>query len=302
MELLLTSDWHIRSTAPENRTDNFLEAQEKKIDFILQLAKERKALVVISGDIGHSAAWDMESLEKYIAKFKESKVRIFAIPGQHDIPYHQLKKIRKSAFGILLASKAIEFKRTLIFPDVVLHFYPYSAEIKPLTEDKQSGKTKHIAIVHTLLTDSAQDTQKYGGASSLDFLRKHKDFDLIVSGDNHKTFTHKGGSRFLINPGSLMRSSINQTKHEPCVFLFDTKKWEYERIKIPVEQHVFDTEKKAVLEVAEEKIDRYIANLKSVKVESSSFENAIKIFLKKNSVEKEVEVKVWKALNMSYLG
>ena len=53
VDLILTSDWHLRESTPECRTDDFWEAQWKKIDFIKELSEKHGAFVFVAGDIFH---------------------------------------------------------------------------------------------------------------------------------------------------------------------------------------------------------------------------------------------------------
>ena len=88
------------------------------------------------------------------------------------------------------------------------------------------------------------------------FLRKNK-FDLIVSGDNHQSFTHKEGNRLLINCGSLMRNKIDQVNHKPCIWIFDTLTRAAKQIFIPVVpfSEVFNIEKAEKIKSKNEKLE-----------------------------------------------
>jgi acetolactate synthase small subunit len=70
---------------------------------------------------------------------------------------------------------------------------------------------------------------EYTGCEAL--LKECKDYDLILTGDNHHTFNYKNR---ILNSGSTMRASIDQVDHKPCFFIYHDKK--------NVEQIEFDIE------------------------------------------------------------
>ena len=121
--LLLTADWHIRSDVPENRIDNFLEVQERKIDFILGLSNNYNCPILVMGDIGDKSRWENWLLEKYIKKFKIHCQRIYVLPGQHDLPNHRLNKLSESGLGVLTASLAVKL---LLDPMIYVHELRFS--------------------------------------------------------------------------------------------------------------------------------------------------------------------------------
>ena len=53
-------------------------------------------------------------------------------------------------------------------------------------------------------------------------LEKQKEFDLILTGDNHQSFCITSNGRWLLNPGSMMRMRADQVDHNPIVGIYDT--------------------------------------------------------------------------------
>ena len=50
-ELIITGDWHLTETVPLCRTDDFISAQWKKVDFVKQMQEDLKCDVFHSGDL-----------------------------------------------------------------------------------------------------------------------------------------------------------------------------------------------------------------------------------------------------------
>lgn len=66
-------------------------------------------------------------------------------------------------------------------------------------------------------------------------LRKELAFDFFVCGDNHQQFVEKDEhNRMVINPGSFMRTRIDQVDHKPAVYILDTDGRTLEQIEIPI--------------------------------------------------------------------
>jgi len=74
-----------------------------------------------------------------------------------------------------------------------------------------------------MMVDEKLWAEQEGHTWANQFLIKNK-FDLVVSGDNHKTFFASKGSQHLVNIGAMMRSSIAQIDHHPVVAVYSTTK------------------------------------------------------------------------------
>jgi hypothetical protein len=130
-----------------------------------------------------------------------------------------------------------------------------------------------------------QDDYELGG----DFL-SNSDYDLIVSGDNHQSFmleTKEKKKRYLFNCGSLMRSTIDQIDHKPCVYIFDTDKRSYEKILIPIKpwQKCFDLEKKVKEEEHNEQMESFVNGLAKHKDLGMNFIDNLFKYLEKNKID-----------------
>ncbi|MEK6933091.1 MAG: metallophosphoesterase, partial [Nanoarchaeota archaeon] len=71
MKILLTSDWHLRTSNPENRTDpSFFETQLGKIEQILQIFNKEKCQYLLqAGDFFDSARPSFDVLQYIIKLF-----------------------------------------------------------------------------------------------------------------------------------------------------------------------------------------------------------------------------------------
>src|SRR4030042_5918323 len=83
---ILTGDWHIRATVPVCRTDDFLAAMWKKVDFILDLSVEHRVPILVAGDVGLKSQWPNWLEEEFIKKHKKTSPAAGKLTGIYDIP------------------------------------------------------------------------------------------------------------------------------------------------------------------------------------------------------------------------
>ncbi|MDD5355032.1 MAG: metallophosphoesterase [Candidatus Omnitrophica bacterium] len=294
---ILSTDWHIRNDIPECRTDDFIQAQQKKIIFIFNLCQKYECPLLIAGDLGHKSVWPDELKIKFIQLKNNADIDIYSIVGQHDIPNHRIEEINKSTYGVLKEDKTIIdlSKSESIFKlsDFSISSFPYGIEMKAYR--KREGQ-KLIAMTHQLVIKNIKDWPDQKAQTGYNLLKKYPCYDLILSGDNHKTFTCEYEGRILVNPGSITRQRSDQIDHKPCVFLWYAGTNEIEQVFLPIEEGVVSKEHIEVKEQNSKAMDAYVLRLKQGDEVSLSFEDNLEEFLRANRVQKRVEEKIWRAV------
>lgn len=292
MNLIISADWHIRSAIPKHRKDNFLLAQENKIKFILDLSKKYNAPIIIAGDIGDKPKWENWLLRKYIALFKSHPEKIYILPGQHDLPGHRLDKISQAALGVLIVSKAVvPLLKNRSIEDCFIQPFPFGQKIKPVCFAK--GKIQ-IAIIHTLVSKSKLWKKQENFISAKNLLKRNS-YDIIISGDNHQSFIEKYKDKILINPGSLMRSSISQYNHTPICYLLTTlPEKKIEKILIPVSESksIFDMSNLTTENKNDKRMETFVNSLDSDFEFEIKFRKNLRKFFLKNKTNKRIKNKI----------
>lgn len=302
MNLIVTSDWHIRSSTPENRKDDFLLTQEKKIKFILEKSVKHKAPIIIAGDIGDKPKWENWLLRKYISLFKSHPEKIYALPGQHDLPGHRLDQLKQSALGVLIASKAVSpLLKELIIGDYLISPFPFGKKIKPphLIKNK-----KHIAVIHTLVSKTKLWAGQENFISAKNLLRKYN-YDFIISGDNHQSFYECYKNKTLINPGSLMRTTIGQKDHLPKCYLINLSEGSIQKIFLPIDfsSNVLNVEEIENKNKKDKRIKAFVNSLNSDFEFKIKFSENLKKFFFKNKTNRRVKDRIFTCLdNSSFKG
>jgi len=240
MRILISGDWHLRNGGPTQRLDDYEATQSSKVSWIFEKALELGCSYIVQpGDLTEYFPYprmNYERVKLYIQIFnyyKSKGVELMTIRGQHDMPNH--KQQDNTPIAVLAQAPTIN-----ILPpsgmygsigDVDFYGCSYGEEIPEPVLYKQF----RILVIHKMISDADYWEGHVPYASVQWMLNKCQNFDLIISGDNHKSFHWFGEEkRGLINCGSLMRSTITQSDHKPHVWLFDTATYSARQYDIPV--------------------------------------------------------------------
>ncbi|RLA02449.1 MAG: hypothetical protein DRQ42_00595 [Gammaproteobacteria bacterium] len=293
MKLLATGDWHLRNKKPKNRTDDFVEAQKNKVTFILETAKLNGCNYILQpGDLFDSYQTSDYLKQLYISLLKEYEIPMLTVFGQHDMRYHSSNR-DNTPTKVLDSSGVI----TVLPPSPVniwfdVHFYGCSwGEEIPEVEDKSKF---NVLLIHKMIVeDKLWEGQEDHTLCNL--LLRTTDFDLIVSGDNHKSFTTDFGHKALLNCGSLMRTNIDQVDHTPICFIvdiIDTGESSIVPIEIPhqVFESVFNVEKATEEKEKNAELEAFIEGLKEEEVELQglNFRKNVDAYMAKNKTSEGV--------------
>lgn len=291
---LLLSDWHIRETTPQCRQDNFWKAQEKKIDFVLDLAKKYNCPILCAGDLGHYPCWSCKLLEWAINKFKGYK--IFVIAGQHDIPHHQILQWPQSGIGVLHAAGVIEFIQSPKIINNEFMIYPFSYGEEIITPKEDNNDLPKIAMIHEMIVEKKDLFPNQNAIKSHQILKKFTEFSLIHSGDNHASFVAEFQNNKLINPGSMMRTTAAQIDHRPRIYLWYAKENKVEKVYLLIEHNVISREHIETTDQRSKRMDAYLERMKQDVEIQLSYEKNMEAYFAKHRAQTIVKNKVWEAI------
>ena len=295
-DAVLAADIHIRPDTPVCRTDDYWAAQEKKIDFILELREQHDCPLLVAGDLGNKSQWPNWLLEWIIDKFKDHE--IICVPGQHDLPNHRIDFWKKSGIGVLYTSDAIYLhreKETIIREKRFrLTTFPYGIEIE---NSEYIGSTySAVAMAHQMVIKNKTLWPGQEAPKGHQLLKKFPEYSLILVGDNHHPFVAEYEGRKLVNPGSMMRMVADMENHRPRVYLWYAKSNEVVPVYLPIEQGVITREH---IEAAEERSNRYDSFMTRVKEDVEiqlSYEDNMGRYFEKFRTELPVKEKVQGAM------
>lgn len=127
-------------------------------------------------------------------------------------------------------------------------------------------------------------------------LDKFPQFDLIVTGHNHKAFVVEKDGRVLVNPGSLTRQEADKDEHKPRVYLWYAKSNTVTPVYLPIEKNVISREHLDRVKERDERISAFVERLDTDWQIGISFEENLERFEKENKVRKSVMEIIWRAL------
>lgn len=295
-DLILTADWHLTDNTPACRQDDYLEAQANKYDQIRDLQEEHGGIpILVAGDVFDKwkpspflLHWALEHLPD----------NIYAIPGNHDLPAHNISRYEECGFAVLEAAGKIRWVRehgkgSAGFGDIgLIYGFHYGKEMEP--NRVKFGPS--VAMIHQFIYKGRAPFPGATGKIS-GITQAGSEYDLVLIGDNHKPFTHREGKTLYVNPGSLMRRTADQISHRPRVYLYYAKTNEVEPVYLDIHPDAVSREHIDVSKDRSDRIDEFVNKLKMNFAFSISFEDNIKTFLLKNNIPKSVESKVMKAIN-----
>jgi DNA repair exonuclease SbcCD nuclease subunit len=279
---ILTADWHLREDQPVCRTDNFWEVQWKKLNFIKDLARINNCPVLLAGDLFNhwkpSPQLLTETIKNIPIQFSEEPA-VSMIYGNHDLPQWNLSLSYKCGAYTLKKANIINILRGIHWTE------------QPDIDQRPTTVFGYGVILWHVMTFPA-GKPPWPGCTDMtaeEILDKYPQFDLIVTGHNHKTFVVEKDGRLLVNPGSLTRQTADQADHHPCVFLWYAEDNTVEKVIIPhQEEGVISREHITQKEERDGRIDRFISQLSSEYRVGLSFEENLERFKQKNDIGQPV--------------
>ena len=298
MKILITGDWHLTDKKPKNRKDDYFQTLVGKLDWICNLYhKEDCKLLLQPGDFFDSYKANDFLKQFFIDFFWQRSIDIYGVYGQHDLRFHSSDKSNTPLKVLESAGTVSVLKQESTLYDGV-YFYGASWG-EEIPEIKKPGIT--ILVTHRMVIGKDkvwEGQEEYERASHI--LREHK-FDLIVTGDNHQSFTQEHTGRYLINAGSLMRSTVDQLDHKPTVFIYNAENKRISERLIPVQpiEMVFDLERVEYEKERNEELDLFINNLNEnfLGMENMDFKKNLFQYLEENQIEEGINQFIREVIN-----
>jgi DNA repair exonuclease SbcCD nuclease subunit len=250
--------------------------------------------IIIAGDLFDHWKVDPIVINKLFSVWDE-KVKVYAIPGQHDLPQHSLDLIDKSSFQVLVNAGAI-IRLSPVDPVVVGGWYVWGAgwgESWPSYVDH--GVNPQLLVAHkTTWMEPFAPGQARGDAARL--LMANPGWQGILVGDNHQTFAVRAKNRMLVSAGSLMRMRVDQMQHKPCCFTLGVSEINDNPVYLPVANNVMTSVAHDARKVKDERIDAFVSRLQETSEPDPfgaevelSFADNMQEFLLTHDVEDEVK-------------
>lgn len=288
-KFLMCADLHFRSTVPEARLDDYLENQDKLIEW-LRSYEEKGYIILCSGDVVHYPRERARPI--HFANYLYNKLpKMIGALGNHDLLYHKQELLSETTMGLLVDAGKYDTRSQRI-DNVELNIFHYGQEIEHTVKNKALETTTRIAIYHGMVTQ--EPNPFFEGEVAENLLDKFPEYDIILTGDNHEGFVVAKDDRVLINPGSLKRDTASQIEHKPFVYLFDSDTKKLEAVPVPIENDIISRDHLEKKQERDERLEKL--SDKFVEVQDITLDYRQNIFeaLKVNKITEEVELRLLK--------
>ena len=217
--ILLSSDWHIRNTTPENRKDPFFATQVSKIQQIFTIFKERNCQYILqAGDLFDTPRPSFDLLETYISLFNKYNINdknFLAVAGQHDLRFRTEERTAFKLMRFLGFIQKVDTEITLS-EDVHLYGASWGDEIPTIKDEDKFN----ILLIHKIIVDHPQWPGQEGFLQS-DKLFKNNPYDVILTGDNHTPVFYKHKNQTIVGCGCIVRKTIAEADLNPHIYILD---------------------------------------------------------------------------------
>ncbi len=295
---ILCSDLHLSQKPPLARSseEDWFKAMARSLRQLLDLSVQYQAPPICSGDL-----FDRWNAPAELINFALANApHMYALPGQHDLPNHSYKDIRRSAYWTLVEAGKIENIPPLgevniqgVQP-IRLHGFPFGFPIQPL--DNPHDLILEIAVVHSYWWIK---NTGYHNAPDSSRVGMHKDrfrgYDVVVIGDNHTPWHCKVGDTLLWNNGGFMRRKIDEVDYQPSVGLLHADG--------TITRHFLDCSKDKFLEPEKrtgvlelEGMQDFIEEVNQLSDSVIDFEDALKRFCHRKRIHPDVRKYVLQAM------
>ena len=276
---ILTSDWHLREDTPICYTGNFQKEQWNAVDFISKLQSQYNCPVICAGDLLHhwkSSPWLLSMAIEHLPN------KLYVCLGQHDLPTHSFELYHKS--GVYTLERA----------GILTLLNGTHWEQEPI-ELAHSTLPSDILVWHHLTYLTKPFPGATGGMAE-GILRKYNQFRLVITGDNHQSFTVEYQGRRLVNPGSLTRQTADQANFQPRVALWYAEDNSIQWVNLPIQEGVISREHIEVKEQRDARIDAFVSRLDGDYAVELSFEDNLESFFKVNNTRDSIKQIIYKSL------
>lgn len=283
-----TADWHLSHKPPACRSGepDWMATQVGYLRQVRDIAGDLP--VVCAGDVFDRHNPPTEVLNTFLMH----SPKIYAVPGNHDLPSHRLADMERSGYFNCCLGKVIED----LDPDFPTHLdgkatvrawaFPWGKEPAPCPEP--NDLTVEIAVVHKFVYPKGGG---YPGAPEDGLLGRFAEvmtgYDVVITGDNHAAFTQRIGNTTFVNCGSLVRRTADQKDYKPAVWVvYDDNT--VEPRYLDVSKDAFDDSHLRRDRVSSEEVGRLADYLKGVRQDTADFDEAVKRVVRDKSIKRSV--------------
>jgi len=296
---IFCSDLHLSARPPRVRRmePSWHEAMIRPLNELKALSERYAAPILCAGDV-----FDHWRAEPELINFALNALpKMYAIPGQHDLPLHNIDLITRSAYWtMVLVGKIIPVMHKMPLAaenKLVIHGFPWGTELTPQIEESSK---RHVAICHQYFWT---DQHCYQGAPRENeagrFAQKVKGYQAVAFGDNHKGFLTSVSGVPVINCGGFMRRKSDEEEYQPQVgLLCENGQILIHKLRTSNEKFLTDEEDEEGLRKVLRANDMgdFLTGLTELQQKTFDFSQALEFAMREKMVSVEVRAMILEAL------
>ncbi len=291
------SDLHLSHKAPTARTlNNWMHCQKKQLQELSSLVDKYQVPLFLVGDIFDKPTHHAEIVNLALRYLPHA----YGVPGNHELPYHNLKEVKKSSFWTLVEAGLLTYvepgKPYQIegYTPIVLHGFPYGVEVSPL--EHRTNLAIEIALIHSFIWQRGKGHVGADEAAKVEGWKgKLQGYDVALFGDNHLPFDTKVSDCVVVNHGSFFRRYHHEINHRPSVVLIYGD-LHTERYYLDTSQDEFTEERKVVSSILELDTGELLQELQELGDDKLDFRQVVFQAIDNHKVKQEVKDCVLEAM------
>lgn len=297
-DAILVGDIHYRDSQPACRLDDFWETQACKSSWLRELWDfYGRPPILQPGDLFHH--WKSSPrVINAVMQLLPPMITMPGNPGKHN--YFTADGLDRDAlYTLFLSNSGWDVLFSVVQQKTVFgKNFPITVSSVEWGKDAESlqssGSFPNVLITHRMILDGPA---AFDGEHGLDFLKRTKGYNLILTGHNHKpmVFVHK--KRLLVNPGSFTRQTADET-HEPRVYLWYAKENEVKPVYVPIEKDVMTREHIDSVKIPDQRIVAFVESLAEGKIDSTvRFVDNMMQFIQNPKLKQRVKDRLLEAID-----
>jgi len=230
------ADLHRTDKRPICRKEkDILAVQDDKLEQIATIAMRHNVPLLGAGDTydAKDCGFGLVYATRRILK----DVDFRACYGQHELPDHDIGQWARSPL-----SQHWEMPRgaSSIINNAELMYCDWGQPVPCVQYSNPNFRFKILLIHKMVYLGDAPFPGVKGNVEKIIKRAEYQQYDLIISGDNHKSFVHKYGNTTWLNCGCVYRTASNEKGYEPCCWLIQTDEKGIYVLKQPLKYNVED--------------------------------------------------------------
>jgi DNA repair exonuclease SbcCD nuclease subunit len=273
---------------------------EKKLDFIKKIQMDNGDCPILhAGDLfttwksSHTlVAWAIKHLPK----------NIITIPGNHELPGHNIALYEKTNLHVLECAGVIDvLKNHSVIHSVIsdnsiwICGYAYNNVPKNYIHQLNNIDGPYLLILHEMFLDPGEKKNPHveSWGSIQKFFTELENCKGVISGHNHQSFLIQHNGKFFLSPGSIFRMDADQMEQEPKIWIWDSETNEVESVIIPHDKKVVSRKHLDVVKEKDKRIESFVNRINTDYKIDLSFEKNMERFIQKNKTRKPVSEIIW---------